>query len=754
MSEAGRPDNSPIQVRRSERGDLCLLSIPAGHLRGVSSAPDSIYDACAEHGFQRGELIPAEDLRRFLDDSIRKKSTVSDVPLNKDVDSAIEVTVSEDALRACLYLRKARGSGKALSLKEIGEVISSKKLKGMNTKKAKSDILEFHKGPAFELKDYTLAEGKPAQQGEDGQLVWEIDFLEGRAASALREQIQRNSASFESVESALEFPVTVVKDVSVLDRGVKIAKLQPAAKGASGVDVFGRSIPGLAGKDPPRHKLFGEVQLLRTDIVSSSAGILEVGEQDSCIYVRVRPHQDAEVRCEFAADRMHGYVSITPHEGTGDSVTPDTVRAELESEGIVKGIKEDALQGAVDKALAGERVDRFAVAEGAPPVHGSMNQLVLRVQLASGKQVTMTKNGKADFRTHDSITLVKKGQVLAEILPPENVPEDGWDVFGKTVPARRNEGSPVEVGANIEKVTDDGGVVKIVAAEGGELRYDGKVMEIEQVHVVEGDVGLKTGNVRFPGAVRIKGSVLDGFRVVAGADILVDNLVQGALLSSEGSIEAGQGIKGGGKAILRAKGEIRSSFAEQAMLLSVGDVKIKNACLRCHVKCNGKVILGADRGSYVGGSVRTKRGLDVKNLGSRSEVRTEVAFGQDYLVGDQIDVEEKGIETCKKKIADLDIRMRKLERSRSEGGNSEELEKARKEKLLLLKQMERGTRRLFILRERFEEHFPSEVVVRGTVYPGVVVESHGRYYMVKEKKNGTVIFFNGELGTVQERPLS
>lgn len=51
-----------------------------------------------------------------------------------------------------------------------------------------------------------------------------------------------------------------------------------------------------------------------------------------------------------------------------------------------------------------------------------------------------------------------------------------------------------------------------------------------------------------------------------------------------------------------------------------------------------------------------------------------------------------------------------------------------------MKSLEKKGVRLFTLREKFEEHFESEVLIRGTVFPGVVFESHGRFYDVKTEK--------------------
>jgi uncharacterized protein (DUF342 family) len=78
----------------------------------------------------------------------------------------------------------------------------------------------------------------------------------------------------------------------------------------------------------------------------------------------------------------------------------------------------------------------------------------------------------------------------------------------------------------------------------------------------------------------------------------------------------------------------------------------------------------------------------------------------------------------------------------------------RAEKVRLMKIIEKNGIRLFTLREKFEEHHPSEIRIRGTIFPGVVMESHGRYYEVKQKRSQVVFFFDKEVGRIQEKPLT
>jgi uncharacterized protein (DUF342 family) len=403
----------------------------------------------------------------------------------------------------------------------------------------------------------------------------------------------------------------------------------------------------------------------------------------------------------------------------------------------------------VEKNAAGEVFENLVIGEGKQPRNAVSNKLEVLTEIATGKKVTINANGSADYRTQDLITVVTKGQVVAKMFPPDETPEDGWDVFGKEIKAQDVTASPVEIGKHIEQKRLEDGTVELIASTSGELLYDRKIIDIRNVHEVDGDVNLQTGNIKFSGSVQVKGMVESGFQIFSGEDIHIGESVEGALLSAENDIVVERGIIGKEKGVIRAKGNIQAAFAENARLLAVQDIHIKGYCLRSHLKSNGKVILEGDKGFFMGGSVKSRNGMDVTNLGSEQELKTLVSFGQDYLVEDQIELEEREIQRIKNKLVKFDTYMNSLEKQK----NRPALERVRKEKLKFLKILEKRSLRLFNLREKFEEYVVSEITVRDSVYPGVIIESHGRTREIVKKKSGVVFFFDKESGHIKEKDI-
>jgi uncharacterized protein (DUF342 family) len=208
-----------------------------------------------------------------------------------------------------------------------------------------------------------------------------------------------------------------------------------------------------------------------------------------------------------------------------------------------------------------------------------------------------------------------------------------------------------------------------------------------------------------------------------------------------------QGIKGGGKGVVRARTTIEAAFAEKATLMAVDDIRLKNGSIASRIKTNGKLSVSAAGGKLMGGVCQARYGIDAADIGSEKVIRTEISFGQDYLIKDQIETTEEEIFKAREELAKTDEKIKTVLKIPSA------LDAVRAEKVRLMKRLEQLNLKVFTLRERFEEHHDSEIRIRGTIHPGVIIESHDRYYAVKQTRSGVVFYFDRESGRIREKPL-
>jgi len=737
-----------IELSASADSLSCILSLQPGDPGAPAPDPAEILARAEKLGFDGQSLLTAGELAALLCDSLARKVALAGVPITPKVDGMAAVTVSSDALRAALTIRKGRGGGKPLALAEISEAIRASGVRGYKAETVKKDILSFFGSAQVALEDYGLATGRAAENGADGAVAWLVPFLPAEEAEGIRQRAIENVPRLSGLKSLSAFPLTAVEAVGGVAPGTTVLKISAARDGKPGVDVFGKTLPAARGREQ-EVRLFEGLKREGEAVVATAGGILEKGSDGMAVRLRVRPHRNAAVAVSIAKDRMSAALSFTPFEGTGAGLGHDEVKAAIEKAGVVQGLDDARLLSALDSVRKNLPLAGLVVAEGRRPGGDRKERLIVHVRMASGKSVAVREDGRADFHAQDKITHVARGELLATLLQASGAQEDGWDVTGNTIPAPPEAEQSLAAGAKVKAVEELDGSVRFFAEVDGELAIGGGLVEVRQVHEIDGDVGLTTGNVKFPGTVRLSGSVLSGFSVIADGDVEVAEVVQAAFLSAGGSVEIGRGIKGEGKAIVRARKDISTSFAEQAALLAFGDVRIRGACLRCRLVCNGRLELTSEKGSVMGGTVRARQGIVAQNLGSPGGARTEVSFGQDYVLMEKIEREQREIAKLKKRVGELDIAMKSLARSGPAAAAA--LGAARAEKLAAMKSIEQRGLLLIGMRDRFDEHVPSEVVVRGTLYPGVVVESHGRRYSAQTEKSNIRLFFSQVEGKILEK---
>lgn len=732
--EFGRGSDGITPVARFIRGDR----------RIAPPDPTAVLEEAAGAVENEEELVIREELEREITNAMRGSEDLVIIPLLKPREALAEVRIEEGGLKATLNLRKALAGHPPLELKAISAAIKESGVRGFKAEEVKTAILDFMKSERLELYNYVLVEGRPPTRGEDRTASLSAAFVPEAKKATLIERIK----TLDAQEAHEEPPFAPHMDCQFapVQQGQKVIDLGPPSPGTPGMDVRGQVLPGIPGNDPEL-KLGEGLRLVRNEVVTEREGLFIVEAAEQTVRARIVPYRDAEVQVKVSQDGMKAWLVLERGEGAGLPLSREEIDIHLKEAGVIAGLDEDIMQQALAIARRDGKTEAILIAKGTSPVAGGSTTLTWLVERASGKAVVLDESGRADFKNQDRFSSVKEGVPLAEIIKEGDDGKPGFDVRGRELAPQKGTSVELDHDESIREEAIPGGI-RLIAARTGELVYDGKSLKISAIHAIKGDIGTGTGNVKFTGEVRVTGSVKAGFAVVGEGDVLIGETVEAALVSAGGKIIITQGVVGAGKAIIRARQTIEAGFVEQSTLLAVEDIRIKNGCLLSNVKTNGKLWLVGEKGHLIGGICRARSGVECANLGSERGARTEISFGQDYLIQDQIEVTERELEKLKAALADLDKKLKALE-----GQSSPALNAARAEKVRLMKLTEKYGMHLFTLREKFEEHHESGILVRGAVFPGVVMESHGRYYEVKQKKTQLAFVFDRELGRIQENPL-
>lgn len=707
-----------------ESGGCFLDYIPGHEALPLPSAGD-IVTAAGRHGYIPDKILPEDKLRSRLAVSVTDQKPLIGEPISRDTDGSIEIEIDPMRVTAVLKLRRESGNGVPLVLESIAAAIRDSGLRGLDGAAVKAAILQFWKSEDS-TSQITLKEGRLPERSPDRELDFLVPFLEEEEASPIRDRLVFEPHKVMGLASIRTFPASAVTRMAVVQKEQSIARLGSPKAGKPGKDIDGKDLPGFPGNDPDIQVHEG-LEWEEDIIAARSDGLLDVGKtSDGVTHLRIRPHKDALVQVSISDDSIKAFVSTRLPEGTGAPATAERIMDEAEKAGVLKGLSEESINYVEERSLGGEIITGQIIAEGRLPMEDN-TRLSLSV---SGDPAS----NPIPVKTGDLIGTVQSGE------------ESGWNVLGEPL---MDEGGTMKEGENILRQEAEDGTTVLIAEKGGHLvMSEGRLM-VRHLLDYLGDVSMASGNVRYPGRIKIDGSVLSRVVVDGGEGVEVTQVVQAALINSGKDVVIGKGVKGEGKAVIRSQGPLTLGYAEEANLLSSENIIVSRALMNCRVKCNGRLEFSGKEGKLIGGVMKLKDGLICKDVGNERGTDTVISFGQDYLVENQIEQVQTEIRKIQEYIDKTDAMMTELENK----GASARLIIVRQKKVDALKMLEKKNLRIFLLREKFERHFESEVRITGTAWPGVVFESHGRLIKVEEPLNSVSIMFNREIGRLERKPL-
>ena len=232
--------------------------------------------------------------------------------------------------------------------------------------------------------------------------------------------------------------------------------------------------------------------ILQKVVKAADGRYVKVGDFD------YNPASDSIFTVEITDFDMKAYLNCRPPSANGADPNFDSIVGFLKANGVVYGIKEDAIREFTDHPVYDNPV---LVAEGTSPVNGSDARIIYNFEIDRTKIKLKEKNGRVDFKESNVIQNVVEGQALAKKVPPEDG-RPGRTVTGKLLPANDGKDISFDLGKNVH-LSDDG-VTALASINGQVVIVNGKI-NVEPVYVVEGDVNLKTGgNVIFLGTVIVR----------------------------------------------------------------------------------------------------------------------------------------------------------------------------------------------------------------------------------------------------------
>lgn len=353
-------------------------------------------------------------------------------------------------------------------------------------------------------------------------------------------------------------------------------------------------------------------------------GAITNTEQESVVFVgewNGIPEREA-MGVHVTLDRMKVTCRFYPPSADGGKMmTAEDIINELRFRGVKYGINQEAILSFLQER---HYCTDYLIAVGTAPVHGRDAKIEYFFNTDKNLQPKRNEDGSVDYKQLNTISHIKKGDLLARLIK-EDPGKPGRNVSGEEIKPRTVRVERLEFGNNITANEDRTEIYSDVTGHASCI--DGKVF-VSDVFQVPADVDNSVGNITYDGSVEIKGNVKTGFAVRATGDIIIDGVVENAVVESGGQIIVKRGIHGMHNGILKARTNVMAKYIENAVVIAGGFVEAE-AILNSDVSATGEVRVHGKKGLINGGTIRAGRSIETEYAGTEMGTFTTLEVGID-----------------------------------------------------------------------------------------------------------------------------
>ncbi len=333
--------------------------------------------------------------------------------------------------------------------------------------------------------------------------------------------------------------------------------------------------------------------------------------ESECFFVQITP------------DRMKVTARFYPPSNGGHLMDKKEILSTLNMQKITFGIDEAAIDRFLSKR---EYCTDMLIAKGVPATQGKDAYVEYFFDTDPHAKPQLNDDGSVDFKSLNLLNHVNQGDMLAKLhLAVPGV--DGRAVQGDIVKAQPVKHRILHFGRNID-ITDD--KMTIYSAVNGHVQLVNDQVFVSDVYAVE-NVDNSTGNIEYEGNVQINGNVRSGFSVKAKGNVMINGVVEGAVIEAGGNVSVARGVTGMSKGTITAGGNVICKFIENATVVAGGYVE-SEAIMHSSVHAKTEVILTGRKAFITGGHIAATNKVTVKTLGSSMGSDTIVEVGADPAV--------------------------------------------------------------------------------------------------------------------------
>ena len=442
----------------------------------------------------------------------------------------------------------------------------------------------------------------------------------------------------------------------------------------------------------------------------------------------------ARIIVELSRDKMKATIKYDTRGGAR-LPTKEMVKAALKEAGVTYGVDE----GAIERGIGS--LTPFQVAEGLPPINGENAYIDRKFDLGIAGRPVVDEYDRVDYKDLNLFVLAKENQTLA-IRIPQTKGTNGRNVLGEVVPAQNGRPCPMPEGKNTKTV----GEHRLIATVNGQIVDKGSRISVDPRLTIKGSVGVSTGDVEFDGTITIGGNVEAGFKVKATGDIEIKGSINSAEVSGRNVYISG-GVTGAERVKVYAERDIRTAFAENALIEAGNDVYISDIAFHSQIRAGKRVIMEDKHGQIIGGQMIAGEEIRVKVIGNGAYVVTRVTVGVDPTLQKEYQELRRGYKESKRRLSQIRQTLNtlsKIDINKLPAGRVAMIKELTRSQFPLAGQIKRDERRIIEIEEQLSNMKNGRIRVSDKIYPGTRLSVNNILKNIQSEYTHCSIFLNAE----------
>ncbi|MDR0312309.1 MAG: FapA family protein [Treponema sp.] len=350
-------------------------------------------------------------------------------------------------------------------------------------------------------------------------------------------------------------------------------------------------------------------------------------------------NEAASITISLSEDKLEARANFVPASGNGALLTLDQFYSVMEKYNITYGLLHENINNAIFETNVEKiTLKGVLIAKGTLPVDEVGEYLLLNPLLKQKKNLSIStsspahnrnripnKNKRIDYKQISSFIIVRKGQILARLIPKKSG-NDGMNVHGTPIPYKVINPKGVQGGNN----TQMSGSFLLSAISGQMTEVNG-IIQVDESLNIKGPVDYRTGNIAFPGDVIIEGPVSDGFKLYSGASITIKQTLDVTDAVTKGDLVVAGGIIGRGPALVKVGGNLRTKFVENCRIACRKTVFVGKEIINSKVYAMENIEMG-EKSLIIGSEIYAVNGLRAGSIGKASAPTPNIRCGVDFTI--------------------------------------------------------------------------------------------------------------------------